>query len=89
MLDKISKFLFIFSGGVMFMLLGATALVYQDDIKKIVGKKENSEVQEKVEVLQTLESEGSKVKGDDFFSDEELKELAKDTSTVKIKIEKK
>jgi hypothetical protein len=36
----------------MFMLLGATALVYQDDIKKIVGQKGDSEVQEKVEVLQ-------------------------------------
>lgn len=89
MLDKISKILFVISGGVMFMLLGATVLVYQDDLKKMVGLKDDSEVQEKVEVLQTVESEGSQVKGNEFFSEEELKELAKDTTTVKVTIEKK
>jgi hypothetical protein len=84
MLDKIAKYLFVLSGGLMFMLLGATALIYKDEILKMRMQPAEADTLQKVRVLGTVQSEGSVVKGDDFFSADELKELVKDTAKVKI-----
>ena len=88
-MEKISKILVLFSGVVMFSLLGASVLVYQNEIRGYFSGKKGSEEEVKVQVLQSVQSEGSDVEGVDFFSEEELKEMARDTATVKIKVQEK
>ncbi len=87
-IDRFSKILFVLSGGTMFMLLGATVLLYQDDLKKMLMKPDEAEIHEKVEALSAVKSESSTVNGNEFFSEEELKEMVKDTAAVKIEIKK-
>lgn len=88
-MEKISKILFLLSGVVMFSLIGASVLVYQNEIRLYFSGKQGSEEEVKVQVLQSVQSEGSDVEGVDFFSEEELKEMARDTATVKIKVQEK
>ena len=88
-MEKISKILFLFSGVLMFSLLGASVLVYQKEIRGYFSGKKGSEEEVKVQVLQSVQSEGSDVEGVDFFSEEELKEMARDTATLKIKVQEK